>query len=120
MTAHTLLSITAITVKMQASDAELVYSCYRALYNLSKCHVFANVVHAGISCRDGDVRLVNGSRPYEGRIDVCFNETWGTVCGSISPWSWNHSQADIVCRQLGYSQAGERNNYIYQCHSYNH
>ena len=51
---------------------------------------------------------MNGSRPHEGRVEICFNETWGTVCDQISRYySWNHSQADIVCKQLGYSQAGK-------------
>ena len=57
-------------------------------------------------CHDGDVRLANGRQPYEGRVEVCFNETWGTICDYIYSWRWNVSQADIVCRQLGYSRAG--------------
>ena len=61
----------------------------------------------GITCYDGDVRLVNGRQPHEGRVEICFNETWGTICQRIylSSYSWNHSQADIVCKQLGYSHA---------------
>ena len=60
----------------------------------------------GVICHDGDVRLVNGSGPHEGRVEVCFNETWGTICGYIDPWDWNVTQADVVCQQLGYSGAG--------------
>ena len=65
-------------------------------------------------CHDGDVRLVNGRHPNEGRVEVCFNETWGTICDYIyiSPWRWNISEADIVCKQLGYSAAGERIHFI--------
>lgn len=63
-----------------------------------------------IVCYDGDVRLVNGSQPHEGRVEVCFNETWGTVCGYMSQYYyyydyWNHSEADVVCRQLRYTGA---------------
>ena len=64
-------------------------------------------MNAGITCNDGDVRLVNGSSRHEGRVEVCFNETWGTICHYISPWNWNISQADVVCQQLGYSRAGK-------------
>ena len=65
-------------------------------------------LHLGIVCHDGDLRLVNGSRPYEGRVEVCFNETWGTVCDYIGEYyGWNTSEANVVCRQLGYSGACE-------------
>ena len=66
-------------------------------------HVYYNII--AIVCHDGDVRLVNGRQPNEGRVEVCFNETWGTVCDDIyfSRYrSWNQSEADVVCKQLGY------------------
>ena len=61
--------------------------------------------HTGITCYDGEVRLVNGSQPHEGRVEVCFNETWGTICDNISPYEWNTSQANVVCKHLGYTEA---------------
>ena len=64
--------------------------------------------YAGIVCHDGDVRLVGGRQPNEGRVEVCFNETWGTVCDYINQWDWNTSEADIVCKQLGYAAAGKK------------
>ena len=69
--------------------------------------VFCAHHYTGIVCHDGDVRLVGGRQPNEGRVEVCFNETWGTICDYIRPWSWNISQADVVCHQLGYSAAGK-------------
>ena len=61
----------------------------------------------GIICHDGDVRLIGGSQPHEGRVEICFNETWGTICDEIHPWDWNISQANVICQQLGYSRAGK-------------
>ena len=52
----------------------------------------------GNSCTDGDVRLVDGSLDQEGRVEVCVNGVWGSVCGH----GWSSSDGRVVCKQLGY------------------
>ena len=101
-----LQTITAITTKMHLSSVEQVI-----LFNITSYSALimcTYTYYAGIVCYDGDVRLVGGRQPNEGRVEVCFNETWGTVCDYINRWDWNTSEADIVCKQLGYAAAGEK------------
>ena len=55
-------------------------------------------------CKDGEVRLVGGENEREGRVEICYNRVWGTVCYN----GWDEVDANAVCQQLGYGQQGER------------
>ena len=52
---------------------------------------------------DGDIRLEGGTLEEEGRVEICMNEVWGTVCDG----SFTSVDANVVCRQLGYSRYSE-------------
>ena len=54
------------------------------------------------NCTNGEVRLVGGSGPHEGRVEVCVNEAWGTVCSN----NWDTNDANVVCSQLEYLPIG--------------
>ena len=53
-------------------------------------------------------RLTNGSTNREGRVEVCMDGRWGTVC--------NNSQEGIagaVCSQLGFPAEGLSHKHIF-------
>jgi len=51
-------------------------------------------------CKNGDLRLADGTngRLYEGRVEVCIDNHWGTVCDE----HWDSADALVVCNELGY------------------
>ena len=54
------------------------------------------------NCSDGEVRLVGGKEEGMGRVEVCLNRAWGTVCGIGV--GFGTEDAQVVCRQLGLLQ----------------
>ncbi|KAL5515296.1 hypothetical protein EMCRGX_G000447 [Ephydatia muelleri] len=54
------------------------------------------------TCTYGSVRLVgagSSSKDGYGRVEMCYNNAWGTICGDSG---WNYNAAEVVCDQLGF------------------
>lgn len=49
------------------------------------------------NCTDGEIRLVDGTNPLEGRVEICVSNAWGTVCDD----AFSSEDAAVVCQQLG-------------------
>ena len=54
------------------------------------------------NCTDGQLRLGGTSTPRQGRVEMCYEGQWGTVCDDL----WGTNDAKVACRQLGHSSYG--------------
>ena len=56
------------------------------------------------NCTDGQVRLFGGFTDYEGNVDICINNAWGTI--SVMDYRWTYEESQTVCNALGYTAPG--------------
>ena len=54
------------------------------------------------SCTTGEIRLIGGMRPSEGRVELCVNNAWGTVCDD----GWSVQDSNVACKVAGHQAFG--------------
>ena len=80
-----------------------------AISTCSLIHLPARDTERDRDCKDRDLRLENGSSVREGRVEVCFNNAWGTICNQ----GYGVTAAEVFCAQMEFQ--GEK---IFLWHSY--
>ena len=73
------------------------------MYMNAKCYLYSFFSHALDGFESGDVRL--SSTSYYGQVEVFLSGRWQPV--SDSDMSWTQENADVVCRELGYTPNGK-------------
>ena len=53
-------------------------------------------------CNHTDIRLADGRNSREGRVEICVDGKWGTVCDD----QWDLMDALVACKQLGMPVTG--------------
>jgi len=53
-----------------------------------------------IVCVQSSLRIVGGVNNMTGRVEICHNNMWRTICD----YGWGNVDAGVACRQIGFDQ----------------
>ncbi|XP_034337070.2 SCO-spondin [Magallana gigas] len=87
--------------ELQCTDADAdLFHCSQRPLGFHNC---GHNEDAGVVCNFDtapNIRLMGGTSPMEGRVEIYYNKEWGTLCDD----SWDSMAASVVCFMLGFSR----------------
>ena len=89
---------------------QTLFNCSQQPFGINNCNhdqdvgVICNALRPPIivsepPCTNGSLRLSGSENSTEGRVEICYNNVWGTICDTL----WDDQDAAVVCRQLNIS-----------------
>ena len=75
--------------------------CVAEMLTMQHVWLFHSFDFQGDTCPQGEIRLQGGTT-IEGRVELCNNNIWGTVCHDF----WDNTDAVVACTQLGLPGGG--------------
>ena len=72
------------------------------LYSISHHCIAIGEYITHSNCSDGEIRLAGKVTTTSGRLEICYNKVWGTVCSR----GWELKDSYVACRELGFHQNG--------------
>ena len=62
----------------------------------------------GTPCAYGELRLIGGTNELEGRLEVCIDGQFGSICDDF----WSVADANTACLQMGFAGVGKHTQII--------
>ena len=62
----------------------------------------AIIVPTQTVCSDNEVRLQGGATATQGRVEICRENIWTSVCAQ----DWDTDYAELICSELGHRMDG--------------
>ena len=66
-------------------------------FSLLSSYVKCILIKGHEICTQDSIRLQGGTNT-SGRVEICHNNIWGSVCGF---YNWGHANSQVACRELG-------------------